>query len=438
VSRAASRPYLALRHRDYRRLVASQLFSLVGSQMQTVGINWHIYLLTRSPLALGFVGLTRVVPIIVFSLWGGVVADRYDRRRVMIATQLAMTAVALALAGLTFARLETLWLLYSANFLSAAAGAFDGPARQSLIPRLVPPEELSGALSLNFSAFQAAMIGGPAIAGLILAGHAGASSMGARLPAAGTPVNTAGLSLIYLLNALSFLAVIFALVTMRTSGAPEKGSQDAHPWAALKEGLRFVFTTPLMVWTMGLDFLATFFSGSMLLLPIFADQVLKVGAKGYGILVAMPAVGALAGSIFVSVRPLPSRQGRIFLVSVAAYGAATVVFGLSRSFVLTMAALAAVGLADAISTVIRQTLRQLVTPDRLRGRMTSVNAIFFMGGPQLGELEAGLVASLFASTAVGVTVSVVSGGLATFLIAAVVAAVAPAVRRYDWGKSVEG
>lgn len=206
----------------------------------------------------------------------------------------------------------------------------------------------------------------------------------------------------------------------------------------MKEGLRFVFTTPLMVWTMGLDFLATFFSGSMSLLPIFADQVLKVGARGYGILVAMPAVGALAGSIFVSVRPLPSRQGRIFLLSVAAYGAATVVFGFSRSFVLTMAALAAVGLADAISTVIRQTLRQLVTPDRLRGRMTSVNAIFFMGGPQLGELEAGLVASLFASTAVGVTVSVVSGGLATVLIVAVVAAAAPSVRRYDWSVATGG
>ena len=262
--------------------------------------------------------------------------------------------------------------------------------------------------------------------------------MGARLPPAGAPVSTAGLSFIYLSNALSFLAVIFALVTMRVSGAPEEGARDAHPWTALKEGLRFVFTTPLMVWTMGLDFLATFFSGSMSLLPIFADQVLKVGARGYGVLAAMPAVGALAGSIFVSLRPLPSRQGRIFLVSVAAYGAATVVFGFSRSFVLTMAALAAIGLADAISTVIRQTLRQLVTPDRLRGRMTSVNAIFFLGGPQLGELEAGLVASLFASTAVGVTVSVVSGGLATLAIAALVAAVAPAVRRYDWSGEVSG
>jgi hypothetical protein len=169
----------------------------------------------------------------------------------------------------------------------------------------------------------------------------------------------------------------------------------------------------------------------MSLLPIFADQVLGVGAKGYGILVAAPAVGALAGSIFVSIRPLPSRQGPIFLASVAAYGAATVVFGLSRIFVLTMAALAFVGLADAISTVIRQTLRQLITPDRLRGRMTSVNAVFFTGGPQLGEMEAGLVASLFASTAVGVTVAVVSGGIATLLVVSAVALLATSVRRYD-------
>jgi hypothetical protein len=201
---------------------------------------------------------------------------------------------------------------------------------------------------------------------------------------------------------------------------------------ALQEGLRFVFTTPLMVWTMGLDFLATFFSGATSLLPIFADQVLRVGAKGYGILAAAPAVGALAGALYLSVRPLPARQGRIFLWSVAIYGAATVVFGLSRNFWLTLLALAGVGLADAISTVIRQTLRQFITPDRLRGRMTSINMIFFMGGPQLGELEAGFVASLFASTVVGVTVSVVSGGVLTVVITAAIAAAAPMLRAYDF------
>jgi MFS family permease len=420
-SSTARAPYLALAHRDYRRLIASQLLSLTGSQMQVVAINWHVYLLTKSPLALGIVGLTRVVPIVAFSLWGGVVADRHDRRRVMIATQVAMTAVALALWGTTFAGHETLWLIYALNALSASAVAFDGPSRQALIPRLVPSNDLPGALSLNLSVFQASLIGGPALAGLLIA-HAGEG--------------TEGLASIYLLNAVSFLAVIYALATMHTSGAPTAEGGQTEGWSALREGLRFVFTTPLMVWTMGLDFLATFFSGAMSLLPIFADQVLRVGAKGYGVLAAAPAVGALAGALLLSIRPLPPRQGRIFLWSVAAYGAATIVFGLSRSFRLTLAALAAVGFADAISTVIRQTLRQFITPDRLRGRMTSVNMIFFMGGPQLGELEAGVVATRFASAAVGVTVSVVSGGIATIVITAAIAAAAPMVRHYDFRQSM--
>ena len=420
-SSTARAPYLALAHRDYRRLIASQLLSLTGSQMQVVAINWHVYLLTKSPLALGIVGLTRVVPIVAFSLWGGVVADRHDRRRVMIATQVAMTAVALALWGTTFAGHETLWLIYALNALSASAVAFDGPSRQALIPRLVPPNDLPGALSLNLSVFQASLIGGPALAGLLIA-RAGEG--------------TSGLASIYLVNAVSFLAVIYALATMHTSGAPTAEGGQTEGWSALREGLRFVFTTPLMVWTMGLDFLATFFSGAMSLLPIFADQVLEVGAKGYGVLAAAPAVGGLAGALLLSIRPLPPRQGRIFLWSVAAYGAATIVFGLSRSFRLTLAALAAVGFADAISTVIRQTLRQFITPDRLRGRMTSVNMIFFMGGPQLGELEAGVVASLFASAAVGVAVSVVSGGIATVVITAAIAAAAPMVRHYDFRQSM--
>ena len=267
--------------------------------------------------------------------------------------------------------------------------------------------------------FQAALIIGPGLAGLLIAGH-------------GAGTETAILTVIYSLNALSFVAVLFALTTMRTSGAVVvEGGAHEPPLAALRAGLRFVLTTPIMVWTMGLDFFATFFAGSMSLLPIFADQVLHVGAAGYGWLVAAPAVGALLGSLYTSVWPLPRRQGVVLLWSIAAYGVATIVYGLSRSFVLTLIALAGTGLADLVSTVVRQTLRQLLTPDHLRGRMTSVNMIFFMGGPQLGEMEAGLVASLFASAVTGVTVSVVSGGLATLVIAAVVAAATPLVRRYE-------
>jgi len=424
-------PYGVLRHRDFRLLWLSQLVSQTGSQMQTVALHWHVYLLTRSPLALGALGLTRVVPIILFSLWGGVAADRLDRRRVMFATQAAMLAGAAALAALTFTGHESLAVLYGANALLAAAAAFDNPARQALVPRLVPLLELPAALSLNLTMFHAATIGGPALAGLVIAGVGLPSAGLSALAGSGASPDTGRLALIYALNALSFLGVLHALVLMRTSGRVEPGGGSHEPpLAALRGGLRFVFRTPIMVWTTGVDFLATFFAGSLSLLPIFADQVLGVGPAGYGWLVAAPALGALAGSLYTSLRPLPARQGRLLLGAVAFYGVATVVYGLSRSYWLTFLALALGGLADLVSTVIRQTLRQMLTPDGLRGRMTSVNMIFFMGGPQLGELEAGLVASLFASVAVGATVAVVSGGMATVLLAAGVAVAAPVVRDY--------
>jgi MFS family permease len=424
-------PYRVLRHRDFRLLWLSQLVSLTGSQMQTVALHWHVYVLTGSPLALGALGLTRVLPIIVFSLWGGVTADRHDRRRVMFLTQATMLAGALGLAVLTFTGHASLAALYAANALLAAATAFDNPARQALIPRLVPAAELPAALSLNLTMFHAAFIGGPALAGLLIAGvglpHAGLTALAATEAQA----DDARLGLIYALNALSFLGVLHALLLMRTSGrVPATGAGHESPLLALREGLRFVFRTPIMVWSTGLDFFATFFAGSLSLLPIFADQVLHAGPAGYGWLVAAPALGALLGSLYTSLRHLPARQGRLLLGSVAFYGVATVVYGLSRSYWLTFAALALSGLADLVSTVIRQTLRQMLTPDALRGRMTSVNMVFFMGGPQLGELEAGLVASLFASVAVGATVSVVSGGIGTVLLAAGVSVAAPFVREY--------
>jgi len=426
-----TRPYHALRHPEFRRLWLSQLVSQVGSQMQAVALHWHIYLLTGSPLALGAVGLTRAVPTALFSLWGGVVADRRDRRLVMLAAQSGMTLVALALAGITLAHRETLLLLYLLNALGAAAGAFDNPSRQALIPRLVPASALPGAMALNLAMFQTALIAGPALAGLVIAGASVSSPAGIpRGPSLG-PAGTHAIAMIYGLNALSFMGVLGVLWTLKTSGrvfAP--GGVHEPPLAALREGLRFVLTTPIMVWSTGLDFVATFFAGAMSLLPIVADKVLGVGAAGYGALVAAPAVGAFLGSLYTAARPLPHRQGRLLLASVAAYGLATVGFGLSRSYGLTLVALGLTGLADLVSTVIRQTLRQLLTPDRLRGRMTGVNMMFFIGGPQLGEVEAGFVASLFASAVTGVTVSIVLGGAMTLVAVAVVAGATRVIREY--------
>jgi MFS family permease len=428
-------PYQALRHRDFRRLWLSQIVSLTGTQMQSVALHWHVYVLTGSPLALGFIGLTRVVPIVVLSLWSGIVADRHDRRYVMLAAQSAMAVLSAALALLTFTGHETVATLYALNALLACATAFDIPARQAFVPRLVPPAILPGAVALNLTGFQAALIVGPAIAGLLIAGSGTGLLPPAVLSSLGVSARTAPLALIYGLNALSFVAVLWTLATLETSGRAESSGPREPPLLALRAGLRFVFTTPLMVWTTVLDFLATFFSGAMSLLPIVADQILHAGAAGYGWLESAPALGALLGSFFTSVWPLPRRQGRILLGSIAAYGVATIAYGLSRSFLLTFLALAATGLADVVSTVIRQTLRQLLTPDALRGRMTSVNMIFFMGGPQLGEVEAGFVASLFASATLGVTVSIVAGGIATLVTAVAVGLATPLVRGYEGATS---
>lgn len=416
---AGERPYHVLRHRDFRLLWGSQALSLTGTQMQVVALNWHVYLLTKSPLALGMVGLSRVIPIIVFSLWGGLVADRFDRRRVMFATQSAMAVFSGALALLTMTGRTSLGVLYALNAATAAASAFDNPARQALVPRLVPAAALSSALALNLTMFHVAVIGGPGLAGLVLAAADRAAPQGA-------------LAAVYGANAASFVVVLLALAVMRTSGRPEAGpGPRERPLESLKAGLRFVFRTPLIVWTTGLDFVATFFAGALSMLPIFADQILGVGAAGYGWLVAAPAVGAVVGSLYTTLFHLPRRQGRVFLWAVVAYGACTVVWGLGTRFAVVFLALAAAGLADLVSTVIRQHLRQVVTPDALRGRMTSVNMIFFMGGPQLGEVEAGLVASLFASVAVGARVSVVMGGALTIVAGLVVLWRSAVVRGYE-------
>jgi MFS family permease len=419
--------YRALRHRDLRRLAAATLISIIGTQMQNVGIDWHIYVLTRSPLALGSVGLVRVLPIILFSVWGGVAADRHDRKRIQFCTQTIMAIIALLLGLATYFGRDSVWLVYLLTALTAAANAFDGPARQALVPRLVPAQDLPGALTMNLTFMHIAMIAGPSVAGMIIGAAGGPGSH-----------TTRGLAPIYFANAGSFLAVLVALATLHASGKPEPRSGQHEGWmASLRAGLQFLFSTKIIVWTMALDFFATLFSGAISLLPIIADQILHVGAQGYGWLRASTGAGALAASIITAAYSPPRRQGWVLLWAVAAYGAATLVYGMSHTFYLTLAALAASGAADLVSTVIRSTLRQVLTPDELRGRITAFNMIFFIGGPQLGEMEAGLVASLFSSAAFGTIVSIASGGAATLLLAALVALSAPLVRDYTLGETPE-
>jgi MFS family permease len=253
------------------------------------------------------------------------------------------------------------------------------------------------------------MIGGPALAGFLLASH--------------------GPALIYGLNSASFLSVIAALLLIRTSGRPvpgDEGKTTRVSFGALKDGLRFVWRTPIIVQTMTLDFAATFFASATALLPIFADKILVVGARGYGFLSAAPALGAVITGLVMARIGTFRNQGKLIIVSVGIFGLTTIAFGLSRVFWFSLLMLALSGAADTVSTVLRQTIRQLSTPDQLRGRMTSINMVFFMGGPQLGEVEAGSVAAL-----IGAPLSVVTGGIGSVLAAVIAMFKAKSLIAYD-------
>ncbi|MCC7438004.1 MAG: MFS transporter [Armatimonadetes bacterium] len=405
-----SRRFPALTHRDFRLLWFGQIVSIAGSQMQNVAIFYQIDAITRSKTMLALVGLVRFVPIVVFALIGGVVADARNRRGIMFITQSLMMASAIGLGVVTLFS-EQLdpwthsWIILGLTGLTAAAGAFDNPARQALIPNLVPPEHLPNAVSLNTTMFQAAMIIGPAMAGVL--------------------IGQVGVKGVYWFNAATFLAVIAALLMMRV--VERHGEERPQiSIAAMLEGLKFVRRARVIYSTMLLDFFATFFSSATALLPVFAREVLHIGPEKLGILYAAEAVGSLLAGIVMSSLGDIRRKGWVLLWSVAAYGAATAIYGFSADYWLSLLMLGLVGVGDSISTVLRVSIRQLFTPDHIRGRMTSVNMIFFMGGPQLGNMEAGLLAA-----AVGAPMSVVIGGIATVLLVAFTAWRFPELRNYD-------
>jgi len=401
-----------LRHRNYRLLWIGLMLSFTGSFMQSASLLWHVSLLvpaSEKGWALGLVGLVRAGPVMLFSLVAGVTADAFDRRRVMLFTQTGGTLAAAALALLAFSGVRATWPVYVLAALSAAVGAFDPPARHSMVAMLVPREELAAAVNLNSAMVQATSVVGPAAAGLLIA-HG-------------------GVGWAYAANSLSFLFVVAALLMMRGLPAVDRHVQharDQFSFAAARAGLRYVFDHPLIRSTMLIDFFATFFASAMALLPIFAQDVLHVGARGYGMLAAAPAVGAsIATLAMLPFAARIERQGAVLVAAVLLYGTATIVFGLSHTFWLTFACLAVSGSADAVNTIIRNLVRQLETPDAMRGRMIGVNMLFFMGGPQLGELEAGLVAQWF-----GARLSVITGGVGCLVATAVLAVTSPALWTY--------
>jgi MFS family permease len=396
----------ALRHKRYLYLWLGLLISIAGSQMQISALFWHIRILTGEPqpLALGGIGLARILPIFLFSFLGGPVADTLNRRRILFITQSAMALVALVLALLTFTGHITIWYIYLLTAIQAAAVAFDGPARQAMIPNIVPPEDLPSAFSMSSIAQNAGSIIGPALSGIVIVAF--------------------GQGYTYLINAISFLAVIIALVLIGPVLQDARKS-GIHLRAAL-DGIRFIFSKPIILSTMLMDFVATFFASANTMMPIVAKDILKVGEIGYGWLSSAQAIGSVAAGVVVSQVQKLRKQGPIFLIAVVIFGSTTVLFGAAGAFGIAMLALILMGAADAISTIIRNTIRQLNTPDHIRGRMTAINQIFFQGGPQLGEVESGIVASLF-----GVPAAIISGGIGCIVGAALIVLKWPQLRTYN-------
>jgi MFS family permease len=404
----------ALRHRQFTLIWGGLIISMIGSQMQQWALFWHISQLSSEPIAVSIVGGVRFVAVLCFSMVGGLVADRYDRRTILFFTQSTALLVALVLGLLTMLRIIQLWHIYLLTAIQAATMAFDLPARQALVPNLVPREDLPNAFSLQSIAFNTGAIAGPALSGLTIAYW--------------------GQEFAYLVNSLSFLAVIAALALM--GAVTQQRATAARGLRAalddMRTGVHFIRSQPLILSSMVLDFFATFFASANTLLPYFAQYVLHVNEVAYGWLASAASVGAVTVGLVISQFGRIGRQGKLLLGSVVVFGLSAILFGASRSYGVVFAALVLGGAADSVSTIIRNTIRNMQTPDLLRGRMTGINQIFFMGGPQLGEIEAGAVAQ-----GMGVPFAIISGGVGTILMVALIAARWPILLRYNGDEPAE-
>jgi MFS family permease len=381
--------YAALRHADYRRLLASNVLTSLGTEMQSVAVGWELYQRTDSPAALGLVGLVLFLPVLFLSLPAGHAVDRYSRKGVLLAS-LTLTALAsLGLATLSFVE-GPLVLVYACLLVVGICQAFRAPARWALVAHVVPAETLTNAVTWNSSGWQVAAMIGPALGGVII-GVTG-QAMGA-----------------YLSTAFCCLTCVGLLIPIHPRAGPRQN--ESLSLASLAAGLRFVWQTKLILATITLDLFAVLLGGATALLPIYARDILQIGPTGLGWLRAAPSIGAFLMALTLAHRRPLRRAGRTLLWAVAGFGAATVIFGLSRDPVLSFAMLALTGALDNISIVVRGTLVQVLTPDELRGRVSAVNAIFIGSSNELGAFESGVTAQLF-----GPVASVVGGGIGTILV----------------------
>jgi MFS family permease len=398
--------YAALRVRDFRRFLSGHLLSVLGVQMQTVAVGWQLYEKTSSAWALANVGIAQVIPMLGFALVAGHAADRFDRRKTLMAATVLAVVSAFGLA-LTTVLGGNILLIYVCLFLSGTARAFQGPARSSLMPLLVPRETFTNSVTWAVSGFELSSLLGPAMGGMLIWWFGGTTWVYAL----------AGLGSVFYFS-------MCATLTPRAYVAEQTQQTTATSGLAkLAAGFHYVRDNRVLLAAMSLDMFAVLFGGAVALLPIYAKDILRVGPAGLGWMQAAPSLGAISMAMLMNHLPPLKRAGRALLLSVVGFGAATIVFGLSRHFWLSLAMLFLTGAFDNISVVIRHTLATLLTPDEMRGRVSAVNGMFISMSNELGRFESGSVAAL--TTPV---FSVVSGGVGTLVVVAIIALLSPQLR----------
>jgi MFS family permease len=400
--------WAVFRNRDFALYCASRFISAMGLQALNVSVGWLVYDLTGSAMALGMVGLAAFLPAVGLALFTGHVADRYDRRRVLMVCYAAATLVALGILAFALGIVGggRIWPLFALVVALGAARAFANPAGQALVPNLVPPGQLGNAVAWNSSVLQSATIAGPAVGGLLYALGGAAAAFGVA--------------------AVGFAATVALLSGIRRRPAASGLGREPVSWATLLAGVTFIRSQPVILGAISLDLFAVLLGGATALLPIYARDILQTGPWGLGLLRSAPAVGAFCTALLLAHRPLRRRTGHRLFQAVALFGLATIGFGLSTSLPLSLACLVVLGASDMVSVFVRQTLVQLETPDAMRGRVAAVNSVFIGASNELGEFESGALAA-----AVGAVPAVVVGGVGTLLVAGLWAYWFPALRERD-------
>jgi len=397
-------PWRVLRNRNYSLLFWGQLVSSAGTQMQVVAVAWQVYLLTHSAIALGLIGLVQAIPRLIFSLVGGVFADVFDRRKMLIVIEIVLALTSAVLALCTAFHVINMVIIYIVVLIAASVSSFEFPTRQAMIPTLVRREEMSDALSLSMVMMQLTFIIGPTAGGFAIA--------------------WIGVANTYWLDVISYFVVIGSLLLMVVPRIPTEKRAQAG-FGAFVDGMKFLRAHPVILAVLSLDFFATFFGSPRALLPVYASEIMHIGPQGLGILIAATSIGAVALAPFTGLIGRITRQGLGVVLSIIGWGLCIVAFGLSPTPLwLGVLFLAGAGAADMVSMVLRGLIIQLTTPDELRGRINSVNAMFVIGGPMLGQFESGLVAGIFSPE-----FSVVSGGLACIFATLAIVALVPSLLR---------